>query len=56
MMDAATLEFCRGYGPHVSLMLSSAVHVAYPRSTTRHSVGSVEQGSQSKLGGPTRTN
>jgi len=56
MMDAATLEFCRGYGPHVSLILSSALHVAYPRSTTRHGVGPAGQGSHSNPGGPTRTN
>lgn len=36
LMDAATLEFCRGYGPAVALVLSSAMHVAYPINTTRH--------------------
>ena len=56
LMDAATLEFCRGYGPHVSRILSSALQVAYPRSTTRHGVGPAGQGSQSNLGGSTRTN
>ena len=39
LMDAATLEFCRGYGPTVSLVLSSALQVAYPINTTRHGVG-----------------
>lgn len=56
LMDAATLEFCRGYGPHVSRILSSALQVAYPRSTTKHSVGSAGQGSQINLGDRTRTN
>ena len=36
VLDAATLEFCRGYGPHVALVLSSAMQVANPVSTTRH--------------------
>jgi len=39
LMDAATLEFCRGYGPNVALILSSALHVAYPINTTRHAAG-----------------
>jgi len=36
VMDAATLEFCRGYGPKVALILSSAMQGAYPINTTRH--------------------
>ena len=56
VMDAATLEFCRGYGPHVSRILSSALQVAYPISTTRHEVGPVGQWSHGNPGGPTRTN
>jgi hypothetical protein len=56
MMDAATLEFCRGYGPHVSLILSSAVHVAYARSTTRHGAGPGGQGSHSNRRGPAHAN
>lgn len=39
LMDAATLEFCRGYGPNVALILSSALQAAYPISTTRHGAG-----------------
>jgi hypothetical protein len=39
LMDAATLEFCRGYGPNVALILSSAMQVAYPINTTRHGKG-----------------
>lgn len=34
LMDAATLEFCRGYGPNVALILSSAVQMAYPKHTS----------------------
>lgn len=34
MQDAATLEFCRGYGPHVSHVLSSAMRGAFPRNTS----------------------
>ena len=34
VMDAATLEFCRGYGPHVALVLSNAMRVAYLINTT----------------------
>src|SRR5688500_17094564 len=45
LMDAATLEFCRAYGPGVALVLSSALQVAYPINTTRHGSGSVGQGS-----------
>jgi hypothetical protein len=56
LMDAATLEFCRGYGPHVSRILSSALRVAYPISTTRHEVWPVGQGSHGNRGGRTRTN
>src|SRR5688572_25263325 len=29
VMDAATMEFCRGYGPHVALVLSDALRVAH---------------------------
>lgn len=36
LMDAATLEFCRGYGPKVAQALSSAMQSAYPINTTRH--------------------
>jgi len=36
VMDAATLEFCRGYGPHVALVLSDAMRVANLINTTRH--------------------
>jgi hypothetical protein len=39
LMDAATMEFCRGYGPNVALVLSSAMQVAYPINTTRHGKG-----------------
>ena len=35
-MDAATLEFCRGYGPDVAHILSSAMQEAHPVSTTSH--------------------
>jgi hypothetical protein len=35
VMDAATLEFCRWYGPHVALVLSNAMRVAYLVNTTR---------------------
>ena len=35
VMDAATLEFCRGYGPHVALALSDAMRVANLINTTR---------------------
>ena len=36
LMDAATLEFCRGYGPNLALILSSAIQIAYPKNTTWH--------------------
>ena len=36
VMDAATLEFCRGYGPHVAAVLSNAMRVANLSNTTRH--------------------
>jgi hypothetical protein len=36
LMDAATLEFCRGYGPNVALILSGAMRAANPINTTRH--------------------
>jgi hypothetical protein len=36
LMDAATLEFCRGYGPNVALILSSAMQAANPVNATRH--------------------
>lgn len=36
VMDAATLEFCRGYGPHVALVLSNAMRAANLINTTRH--------------------
>lgn len=36
LMDAATMEFCRGYGPEVARALSSAMQSAYPINTTRH--------------------
>ena len=36
VMDAATLEFCRGYGPHVALVLSNALRDANLINTTRH--------------------
>ena len=39
LMDAATLEFCRVYGPNVARVLSSALQSAYPINTTRHGVG-----------------
>ena len=57
LMDAATIEFCRAYGPGVALVLSSALQVAYPINTTRHGIGPAGQGSpHSHLGGPTRPN
>ena len=56
LMDAATLEFCRAYGPGVARVLSSALQVAYPISTTRHGVASTGQGSHSNPGGPVRMN
>ena len=34
IQDAATLEFCRGYGPHVSQVLSSAMRGAFPVNTS----------------------
>jgi hypothetical protein len=43
-MDAATLEFCRGYGPNVALILLSAMHAAYPINTTRHGAGANHAG------------
>lgn len=52
VMDAATLEFCRGYGPSVALILSSALHIAYPINTTKHGNGCGERegtGSRSPL-------
>lgn len=39
LMDAATVEFCRGYGPGVSLALSRAMQLAYPIDTTCHGAG-----------------
>jgi hypothetical protein len=39
LMDAATLEFCRVYGPNVARVLSSAMQVAYPVNTTRRGTG-----------------
>jgi hypothetical protein len=39
LMDAATVEFCRGYGPGVSLALSRAMQLAYPIDTTWHGAG-----------------
>ena len=37
LVDAATLEFCRGYGPGVALALSRAMQLANPIDTTWHS-------------------
>lgn len=34
VMDAGTMEFCRGYGPDVARVLSDAMRVAYPINTT----------------------
>src|SRR4030095_11826620 len=39
LMDAATVAFCRGYGPSVSLALSRAMQLAYPIDTTSHGAG-----------------
>ena len=36
LMDAATMEFCREYGPNVAQALSGAMRAAYPINTTRH--------------------
>lgn len=36
LMDVATMEFCRGYGPNVAQALSSAMRTAHPINTTRH--------------------
>ena len=36
LVDAATLEFCRGYGPGVALALSRALQLANPIDTTWH--------------------
>jgi hypothetical protein len=53
VLDATTLEFCRGYGPKVALVLSSAMQVAYPINTTSHrSVGGPVMGPESEFGGP----
>lgn len=38
VLDAATLEFCRGYGPTVALVLTDAMQAAQPINTTRHSL------------------
>jgi hypothetical protein len=39
LMDLATVEFCRGYGPGVALVLSRAMQLAYPIDTTWHGAG-----------------
>ena len=39
LVDAATLEFCRGYGPGVALALSRAMQLANPIDTTWHGAG-----------------
>lgn len=36
MLDAATLEFCRSYGPGVAVVLTDAIQAARPIDTTRH--------------------
>ena len=36
VMDAATLEFSRGYGPQLALVLSNAMRAANLINTTRH--------------------
>ena len=36
VLDAATLEFCRAYGPTVALVLTEAIQAAQPIDTTRH--------------------
>lgn len=59
LMDAATLEFFRGYGPTVALILSSAMHVAYPINTTRHGAGRsgrLDKLPEAFLGGHARPN
>ena len=39
LVDAATLEFCRAYGPGVALALSGAMQLANPINTTWHGAG-----------------
>lgn len=56
LMDAATLEFCRAYGPGVALVLSGALQVAYPINTTRHGGGPAGQRAKSNPSGPGRMN
>ena len=36
VLDAATMEFCRGYSPGVALVLTNAILGAQPVNTTRH--------------------
>jgi hypothetical protein len=36
VLDAATMEFCRGYTPSVALVLTYAMQGAQPVNTTRH--------------------